>query len=249
MSKLTELNNVKHADLYVANHCQLDFAGTQHLLNIRVTEVGQAVCSFPVFFTKDTQQGLWRLSAISSFNLGHNLFVQNNQWLAPYQLTCMQTYPFHLMASPEDKQGYTIGIDEASSAFSKEQGETIFEQSGKASLYLSRIKLLLEADINNDLKTYQFGQLLNELGLCKSINLLVRYEDDSTQKITGLTTIDEDKFQRLSASNLELLNKKGYLSAIQGMLISILQLNALIQKNNAHAHLPNIKNIKIEVSK
>lgn len=249
MSTLTELNNVKHAELYVANNCQLDFAATQHLLNIRVTEVGHAVCNLPVFLTKDTQHGLWRLSAISSFNQGHNLLVHNNQWLAPYQPTVVQTYPFHLMTSSDGKQNYTIGIDEKSQAFSKETGEMIFDKSGKASLYLSRIKLLLEADIENDVKTYQFGQLLNELGLCKPINLLIRYQDDSTQKITGLTTIDEDKLQGLSASNLELLSKKGYLTAIHGMLISILQLNALIQKNNAHPQLPNIKNIKIEVSK
>jgi hypothetical protein len=248
MSELVELSNVKHADFHVTKNCQLDFAASQHLLNIRLIEVGQTVCSLPVFLTKDAHHGLWRLSAISSFNLGHNLLVQNNQWLAPYQPTCIQTYPFHLMKSPKDEQSYTIGIEDQNKGFSKSDGNALFEPTGKASLFLGRIKSLLETDIGNDVNTYQFGKLINELRLCKPINLLIRYQDDSTQKITGLSTVDEDKLRNLSPSQLETLNQKGYLTAIHGMLISILQINALIQKNNALTHLPNIKNIKIEVS-
>lgn len=249
MSELKELTSTQHIKLRVTNNSQVSFAATQHLLNIRVAEVGQSICSMPVFLTKDPQQGLWRLSAVTSFTAGQNLLVNKNQWLAPYQPTSIQTYPFYLMNSPEGNNAYTIGIDETNPVFSQEQGTALFEGAGKASPYLGRIKTLLEADIQNDINTFQFGRLLDELGLCKAINLLVRYEDESTQKITGLTTIDEDKLHSLSAENLMLLNKKGYLTAIHGLLISLLQLNALIQKNNALEHLLKIKNIKIEVNK
>lgn len=249
MSVLKELTSTQHINLRVTKNSQINFAATQHLLNIRVGEVGQSICSMPVFLTKDPQQGLWRLSAVTSFSAGENLLVKQNQWLAPYQPTSIQTYPFYLMNSPAGDNTYTIGIDETNQAFSQTQGTPLFEGAGKASPYLGHIKKLLEADIQNDINTFQFGRLLEELGLCKPINLLVRYADESTQKITGLTTIDEDKLHALSAENLMLLNKKGYLAAIHALLISMLQLNALIQKNNSNGHLLQIKNIKIEVNK
>ena len=249
MTELVELNNKKHSNYKVASNSRIDFASSQHLLQVRVAEIGHVVCSLPVFLSKSPQQGNWQLSALSSFQLGSNLLVQDGQWTVPYQPTSIQTYPLYLMNSPTEKRAYTIGIDEKSDAFSTTQGDMLFDNSGKATQTLSRIKTLLESDIEHDYNTYSFGKMLDELGLSKSINLLVRYQDDSTQKITGLMTIDEDKLRLLSPSTLETLNKKNYLAAIHAMLISILQLNTLIQKNNAQAHFPAIKNITIEVNK
>lgn len=249
MSTLTELTSHQHSNLHLVEHCQLSYAETLHLLNIRLNEVGQSLCSMPIFLTKDPKQGLWRLSAITSFSLGTNLWVENNKWLAPYQPTSIQTYPFYLMDSPKEQGQYTIGINENSEAFSTTQGNALFNENGKANEHLSHVKQLLEADIQHDINTFHFGRLLNELGLCKTINLLIRYSDNTTQKITGLTTIDEDKLQNLSADNLMLLNKKGYLTAIHGLLLSLLQLNALIQRNNNRNDLPKIQNIKLEVNK
>ncbi|MGJ8692639.1 MAG: SapC family protein [Thalassotalea sp.] len=249
MLELQELTSTAHKELRIDANSQMTFAASQHLLNIRINEVGQSVCSMPVFLSKEPQQGLWRLSAITSFSPGQSLLVDKDQWLAPYQPTSIQTYPFYFMKSPKEEKAYTIGIDEKNSAFSFEQGLPLFEGIGKASPFLGRIKNLLEGDIQNDINTFHFGQTLAELGLCKAINLLIRYEDESTQKITGLSTINEDKLQTMSAEDLVLLNQKGYLSAIHGMLISILQLNTLIQKNNVKEDLLKIKNIKIEVNK
>ncbi len=153
------------------------------------------------------------------------------------------------MNSPRDENTYTIGIDEQSDVFSTTQGEALFDSNGKGSEFLTRIKTMLEADIQNSINTYQFGKELETLGLCKSINLLLTYADNNTQKITGLVTLDEDKLQSLSAEQLLTLNKKGYLTQIHGMLISLLQINSLIQNNNDNNALPKIKNIKLEVTK
>lgn len=249
MSELTELDHTRHRDFHVIENAQIQYSATQHLLNIQVTEIAQMVCNLPVFLTKDPQHGLWRLSALTSFSVGHNLLIQNNRWLSAYQPSYIQTYPFYLMNSPRDENTYTIGIDEQSDVFSTTQGEALFDSNGKGSEFLTRIKTMLEADIQNSINTYQFGKELETLGLCKSINLLLTYADNNTQKITGLVTLDEDKLQSLSAEQLLTLNKKGYLTQIHGMLISLLQINSLIQNNNDNNALPKIKNIKLEVTK
>ena len=151
--------------------------------------------------------------------------------------------------SKSDAKSYTIGIDEKNQVFSKEHGELLFEENGKASMQLSRAKVLLEADIQNDIHTFQFGKELEQMGLLKSIDLVVQYQDGTNQSITGLITIDEDKINALSAEQLHGLNQQGYLVQIHALLISIYQLNSIIQKQNSHIDLPKVAQLKIEVAK
>jgi hypothetical protein len=153
------------------------------------------------------------------------------------------------MQSPKDSESHTIGIFEQSSAFSEKTGEDLFDDKGKASLYLSGIKTLLEADITNDIQTYQFGKKLEQLGMLKSIDLLVHYQDGAVQTLSGLYTIDEDKLQALSAEQSHELNQQGYLVQIHAMLISIYQLNLLIRKHNEFKDAKKVVQLKIEIAR
>ena len=177
------------------------------------------------------------------------MFVIQGKWSATYQPTVLQTYPLFLMQSPKDPESHTIGVFDQSSAFSEEIGEALFDDKGNPSLYLSRIKTLLEADIKNDIQTYQFGKKLEQLGMLKAIDLLVHYQDGAVQTLSGLHTIDEDKLQALSAELLHDLNKQGYLVQIHAMLISIYQLNLLIRKHNEINDSKKIIQLKIEIAK
>ena len=87
------------------------------------------------------------------------------------------------------------------------------------------------------------------MGLLKSIDLVVQYQDGTNQSITGLITIDEDKINTLSAEQLHGLNQQGYLVQIHALLISIYQLNSIIQKQNSRIDLPKVAQLKIEVAK
>ncbi|MFT6898227.1 MAG: hypothetical protein ACJA13_002647 [Paraglaciecola sp.] len=249
MSTLTELSNSQHQDLKLKPEFLAEFASTQQIIRLRAVEVGKAVTSFPVFFTRNAYDGSWVLSALSSFENGRNLFVDKNQWSAIYQPTILQTYPFFLMQSSSDARGYTIGIDENSGAFSRETGLAVFEQSGAASLHLSKSKALLAADIPHDSDTIKFASQAEELGLLKGIDLVVVYADGATQTLSGLYTIDEDKLQGLSPSMLGELSENGYLIAIHGMLLSIYQLNLLLRKHNQQHNVNKISQLKIEVAK
>ena len=154
MSELVSLSNDKHKSLKVVSGADIYFAKQQHLLNVRINEVGQAQSNFPVFLTKDPTAGVWCLSAITSFEVGRSLFVVNDQWQASFKPSVMQTFPFFLMESANDDKGYTLGIDEYSSVFSTDQGEPIFDSAGNASILLSQATKALEADIQHDINTY-----------------------------------------------------------------------------------------------
>jgi hypothetical protein len=249
MSELVELSSTQHQGLKVRVNCGVEVAATQQIVKLRVNEVGRAAGNFPIFFTRSAQDGALVLSALTSFESQQNMFVKDGQWQSTYQPSAIKTFPFFLMRSKSDEKNYTIGIDEKNQVFSKEHGELLFEENGKASMQLSRAKVLLEADIQNDIHTFQFGKELEQMGLLKSIDLVVQYQDGTNQSITGLITIDEDKINALSAEQLHGLNQQGYLVQIHALLISIYQLNSIIQKQNSHIDLPKVAQLKIEVAK
>ena len=249
MSELVELSSTQHQGLKVRVNCGVEVAATQQIVKLRVNEVGRAAGNFPIFFTRSAQDGALVLSALTSFESQQNMFVKDGQWQSTYQPTAIKTFPFFLMRSKSDEKNYTIGIDEKNQVFSKEHGELLFEGNGKASMHLSRAKVLLEADIQNDIHTFQFGKELEQMGLLKSIDLVVQYQDGTNQSITGLITIDEDKINTLSAEQLHGLNQQGYLVQIHALLISIYQLNSIIQKQNSRIDLPKVAQLKIEVAK
>ncbi len=162
---------------------------------------------------------------------------------------CMQTYPLFLIRSEINPKGYAIGLDPGGEAVSKQQGEPLFEENGKESLYLSRISAVLESDMRNKLLTRQFLQEMQELEFIKPINIKVQYKDGSTQIIQGLHTADEDKVSRLGKEKLQDLNSRGYLVPIYATLISIYQLNALIKRNNSFAGRSEIDKITVEIAR
>ncbi|ABG42186.1 hypothetical protein Patl_3684 [Paraglaciecola sp. T6c] len=249
MSTLVELSNTVHKDLKLKENSLAQFAASQQIMRLRVPEVGKAATNFPLFFSRNQQDGSWVLTALSSFEPMQNLFVDEGRWNAIYQPISLQTFPFYLMQSPKVENSYTIGILESSDAFSTEAGEAIFDSAGRASLYLTKAKNLLEAGIKQDIDTHRFMQETESLGLIKAIDLQLVFEDGNTQNIAGLCTIDEDKLHSLAAEKITVLNDSGYLIAIHAMLLSIYQLNLLLRKHNERNTHNKITQLKIEVAK
>lgn len=249
MTILVELSNTTHKGLKVTPQSVANFATSQQIMRLRVPEVSKAVTNFPLFFSRNQHDGSWVLSALSSFEPMHNLFVENGRWNAIYQPTSLQTFPFYLMHSAKHEKSYTIGINESSDVFSNDAGDAIFDEAGRPSLYLSKAKKLLEADIKNDIETHRFLTQVQALDLFKAIDLQLIFADGRVQNIAGLNTIDEDKLQRLSPEQVTTLNENGYLIAIHAMLLSIYQLNLLLRKHNERNTENKITQLKIEVAK
>ncbi len=246
-TKLVELSAKTHADLRVDPACAIKVAQHQHLINLKVSEVSMAVSSSPVFFSRMSDKGDWTLSAINSFEMNQNLFVENDQWTATHLPIGMQTFPFFLMKKDGEENNFTIGINEASDSFSKDEGENLFED-GKASIRLSQATAQLEVEIKNDIHTYQFGKKLDELELIKAVDVQVVYQEGKINTLKGLNTIDETKLMDLDSEQFEELRKLGYLAPIYAILISIYQFNNLIRLHNAQ-HENKVAQVKLEVPK
>ena len=249
MAKLQELTPDDHGNLKVALNSAIKVAKNQHLINLKVSEVGQAVTNFPVFFTKFTDDADWSVSAITSFDINANLFVKDEQWQGSYLPTGMQTYPFFLMKSPRKEGEITMGIDINNDAFSTETGEALFEDDGKASVYLSRLTAQLQSDMNNEVHTRKFTKKLDDLELIKAMDLQIHYADGAVNTLKGLNTIDEQKLQGLDIEQLEELRTAGYLAPTYAMLISVYQLTNMIKLHNDHDRPKKVVQVKLEAPK
>jgi predicted NAD/FAD-dependent oxidoreductase len=125
----------------------------------------------------------------------------------------------------------------------------LFTADGSPSLFLRKQTALLEADLRNEYLSFQFIQAISGLGLLKELDLQLHYPDGSSQIIKGLATVDEDKLQLLSADTLHQLQQQGYLLVLHAMLLSISQLNKLIQYHNKLPANQTLKSIKLEITR
>lgn len=246
---LTELSKDAHGDLKMDTLSAIKVAATQHMINVKVSEVGMAVSSFPVFMSRTSETADWSLSAINSYEMADNLFVENDLWTGTHVPIGMQTYPFFLMRSPADEKTFTIGINEKSTAFSKKKGEALFDKDGKASNHLSQVAGQLELELKHDIKTHKFAKKIEELGLIRAIDLQVHYRNGRVNTLKGLNTVDELALNELDIEKLDDLKKEGFLLPLYAMIMSIYQFNNLIKLHNLKYPDNTIAQVKLEAPK
>lgn len=247
MYKLIPLSASQHLHHAVAADAALVYAASQHLLNVRASEISQVIADVPVFFSRHQQTGQWLLSGLYSVTPAQNLLLQQGQWLGSYQPVCMQTYPLLLGSDPAQ----LVLVDDARVLHHTLSADAmaLFDANGQPTDALRQQKSRLDKDLQQEYLTFQFVKAVNELGLIKELDLHLMQADGSSQIIKGLATVDEDQLQQLSAEQLQQLQHQGYLLLLHGMLLSISRLNRLIQLHNSQADSQPLKSIKLEISR
>ena len=246
MARLTALNFEKHKTLRVAPNHAISYAIGRHLLQLRVGEVSKAIVNFPVFITRQ-DNGEFTLSAMTSFEVGRNLFIQSQNWDAVFRPALMQSYPFYLMQPEDGTKNPVLAIHEESQVFG-DQGEALFNEAGKLTLWVNQIRAALMEDANNLVQSFMFIKKITELNLIRSIDIAVHYETGTIDRIRSLNTINEDMLHSMSSDQIAELRDSGYLAPIYAILFSIYQLNALIRRHNKNQD-KLISRISLEVSK
>lgn len=244
MSNYLALDPQQHAAVKVSEQQALVFAASQHLINTRVTEVAQLACDLPIFISK-SPHGDWALSALTSVVPGQNLWIAEGRWQPTYLPMLLQTYP--LYALPGSEQGQ-LQLGLMADPLSMTAGLSLFEDSHQPSLELQRRMKLVETDLQNEYLTFRFLQQLQQWHLIQHIELVLN-KGTEEQRIQGLYTINEDRLAQLSAEQLKTLQQQGQLLPIHSMLLSLLQLNKLIQKHNSLPQFEQIKSIKLVLPK
>ncbi len=242
MSKLIPLSPSEHKNAFVDPVRAINDFREAQVVRLRVTEVGNAGCCFPVLFTKDPQQGFWDLSALTSLEPESNLFINGNRWQAVYSPLAVRTHPVRL-AKFENNDEIKVALRPEDLS---ESGILLYDDNGQPSDYLKTTEQALHEDLSGASATQAFCRHLESLELIKPINIKVLYQNASSRTLEGLYTLDQERLAALEDSAILELQKRGYLMAIHSMLTSLFQLNRLIQGHNESGTTNPIQKIVLQ---
>lgn len=244
---IVPLNSEQHKDLKLGDVIT-GHAATRHMFPLRVTEVANAIVSFPVMVSRVEGTGDMSLSALCSFTPGRNAFVEDDKWTSNFKPVALQTAPFFILPPLDGETEPRLGIDENSAMLSKDKGEPLFTNKGKIALPYQQIKARLIDDANDRMMTSVFLKEIDKLGLLRAVDIVLTYDNGVQNRIRGLNMIQEDRLQSLDKDILANLRDRGFLPAIYAILFSVYQFNTLIQRHNQTSQ-QQISKINLEVSK
>lgn len=218
------LDKNKHKDLNVKLNNDFSHAKDTHLAAASLREYAQIASCMPIIFIKDPKSDTTHSVAMLGIEQGVNLFMQEGKWTGHVVPLNVQRYPFDVRPDG-DKLG--VFIDENSDLIDKE-GEPLFVDDAPSPFLENRQKLLSEL-ANSEMATREFVKKINDLGLFDSIVIRAQYANGEQRNINGMQTISEKRLQALDAETVAELHKTGYLGAIYAVLMSLGQLNRMVQ--------------------
>lgn len=219
------LDKDKHTALKVNVKHNFEYAQNTHLSAVTLKEFAQIATCMPMAFINDPQSGNYHAVAMLGIEANQNMYMKDGKWQGHAVPLNIQRFPFDVRPDG-DKLG--VYIDENSDLIT-DDGEALFTESGEPTEYLKSRHQMLGDIANSEMATQRFIQQLVELELLEPLDMLVHYANGQQRSVTGVTTISEAKVNELADEKILELKKTGFLGAIYAMLMSLGQLNRLVQ--------------------
>lgn len=222
------LDKEKHKDLKLAVSTTFSFAKNTHLASASIREFAQLAATMPLVFIEDAQTKRHHVVTMLGMEQGQNLFLTGDSWKGPHVPMNILRYPFDVRPDG-DKLG--VFIDENSDLISDE-GQALFTENGEASEFLNNRQKFLSDLANSEMITQRFIAKVVELDLLDPIQIRLTYQDGTQRNVTGMMSINEKKLLELPEEQVVELHKAGFLGAIYAVMMSIGQLNRLVELSN-----------------
>lgn len=233
------LDKDKHQSLKINLKHNFEFAKDAHLAAASIREYAQLAGCMPLVLIKDPKSDNYHSIAMLGIEQDKNLYYAEEKWQAPAVPFNIQRYPFDVRPDG-DKLG--VFIDE-NSALITDDGEPLFTDAGEATeLMKNRHKFLSEL-ANSEMATQRFMKKIVELDLLDEIQIRVAYANGQQRNVTGIYSINEKKLHSLTDEQILELHKSGHLGAIYALLMSLAQLNRLVELS-AKTDMP-IRNLQL----
>lgn len=225
------LNNVSHQALRVQQKFGSEWATPDFCVPIYPVEFRHAQAHYPLVFAKGADDSLQPV-ALLGFERGENLFVKHQQWDVQYRPLLVEKGPF-LIGRSEQGESLSIHVDVADPRINTQDGEAIFLPHGGNSDYIENIANVLSTIHESQAAVKAFVDTLLALDLIESFVLDVALDNEQTHRLSGFSTINEEKLAMLDASTLHDLHQQGYLSDIYMMLASHSHIRDLVERRRA----------------
>jgi len=157
-----------------------------------------------------------------------NLYLtEDNQWDANYIPAFVRRYPF-VIAQNQDQ--YTVCIDDTFEQFNEEEGQPLFNEAGEPTELLQQNLNFLQSFQNDNQATQGFIDTLKELNLLEPGNPRMELNSGEKIQLNGLYVISETKLNALKPAQIKKLMEQGYLGLIYAHLLSLNNLNDLMNR-------------------
>ena len=235
MPHYVALNAAQHRNLCIAPDKAGHAGANEHLIPVVLNEFAQLVIQYPIVISRHEPSGQLICSAMLGFEERENLFWEEGNWNSLYIPAQIERHPFYI-GQQDEQQRQMICIDTQSPALTHskdKQGARLFTDSGQPTPLMQQKQQLLAMLLEGEIATAQFLAELDRLSLITPIALDVSFCDNSSTKISGLFTIDEDRLAALPGDEIARLHQLGMLSPAYTMLASHAHIYSLIERKNA----------------
>lgn len=222
------LDKEKHSALKVLPRVNFDLVSKTHLAATTIREYAQLAGCMPIVFIEDPKSKSLHSVAMLGLEQGQNLFYADDRWQGPHVPMNIQRYPFDIRPDGDRLGMY---IDENSELISDE-GTALFTEEGEASEFLKNRQQFLTELANSEVQNQRFIKQMQELNLLEEIQIRIAYTSGQARNVTGILSVNEKKLLALADEKVLELHKAGFLGAAYSTMLSLGQLNRLVELSN-----------------
>ena len=207
-----------HASLTLTPTMNYHFASGEMFVPIVFSEMADVAREYPLVFLKDRALPV----ALTGIEQGVNAYVaEDGQWLATYIPGRIRSYPFALTEVPEQ---FAIAFDSEAAQVGTDDGQPLFDASGKPSAALQTRIDLLQQMKQQEARTAQMLKTLRDFGILVERSIRIKRADGEDSQLTGMEVVDEKALNGLPLEVFGELRDQGLLPLIYAHLLSMANL-------------------------
>jgi len=213
------LDRERHRDLKLKPLDNFGFAAAAPAVPIVVGEFVDVAREYPIAFQRDQHGGLLPV-ALTGTRVGTNLFVDaRGQWNARYVPAFVRRYPFVFAETGTARMA--VCVDETWPGFDEEQGDSLFDGTGKPTPMLNGVVAMLAEYQRQVVLTEAFMTQLAAADLMIEAAAHADLADGRNFALQGFMVVDENKFRSLPDDALRKWFASGELGLIYAHLMSL----------------------------
>jgi len=233
-SKVAPLNKEKHGSLRIEPLKGYDFARGTNSVYIAAVEFGRAAREYPIVFGRGGDNSVFPVVLLGLEN-GQNVYVDGKgNWRADYIPAYVRRYPFILAAgSGNGESSFIVCIDEDYPGFTQNtgKGRPLFDESGQETELLRKSLDFLKEYQGHIELTRSFCAKLQELELLEAVRADISLPDGGKQALGGFFCVGRERLRKLDDTQLGELVRKGFMELVDAHLLSLDNLNRLLQRS------------------
>lgn len=216
----------KHRHLRVGEVTRYDFAAKTNAVPLTAVEFFEAAREYPIVFAGPPEAKM--PAVLLGLRNSENLFIgPEGRWESRYLPAFVRRYPF-VLAPAQDQ--LLVCIDESHPVVGVAEGHALFTQEGEPTPFLQNAIQFMRQFQGELEQTRLFIVRLGELGLLQEVSAKADLKAGGSYQLGGFSVVDEARFRALDKDTVDELFRKGWLSLIDAHLLSLGNLNRLIER-------------------